>query len=142
MGNRLTDEEFDELLLEFSAKLTPDIGKLLNILAEDREVIEDRTKDVIHLSEEVERLQHHRCMIFESCGGCEWECYDENDKRTCVKRMYDSLSEDRDKYKALVLDGIEAVRFTREYVGEELLPAIEGWSWFDWLVAAEKAVKP
>jgi hypothetical protein len=25
----------------------------------------------------------------------------------------------------------EAIRYTREYVGEERLPAIEGWSWFD-----------
>lgn len=25
----------------------------------------------------------------------------------------------------------EAFRFTREYVGEDVLPAIEGWSWYD-----------
>lgn len=25
----------------------------------------------------------------------------------------------------------QAIRLTREYVGEELLPAVEGWSWYD-----------
>ena len=25
----------------------------------------------------------------------------------------------------------EAIRLTREYVGERMLPAVEGWSWFD-----------
>ena len=34
--------------------------------------------------------------------------------------------------RALVADGIEAFRLTREYVGEDTLPDIEGWSWFDW----------
>lgn len=29
-------------------------------------------------------------------------------------------------------DGLEAFRYTREYIGEESLPAIPGWSWFDW----------
>jgi hypothetical protein len=25
----------------------------------------------------------------------------------------------------------EAIRFTVEYVGNDMLPAVEGWSWFD-----------
>jgi hypothetical protein len=25
----------------------------------------------------------------------------------------------------------QAIRLTREYVGEDLLPAVEGWSWYD-----------
>jgi len=33
---------------------------------------------------------------------------------------------------AALAEGIEAFRLTREYVGESLLPRIEGWSWFDW----------
>lgn len=32
----------------------------------------------------------------------------------------------------VIAEGIEAFRLTREYVGEDTLPAIEGWSWFDW----------
>lgn len=28
----------------------------------------------------------------------------------------------------------EAIRLTREYVGEELLPPVEGWSWYDALL--------
>jgi hypothetical protein len=32
----------------------------------------------------------------------------------------------------LLLEGVEAFRLTREYVGEDALPALPGWSWFDW----------
>ena len=38
----------------------------------------------------------------------------------------------------LIRDGIEAFRLTREYVGEDTLPAIEGWSWFDWCEKARE----
>lgn len=33
-------------------------------------------------------------------------------------------------------DGVEALRLTREYVGDGLLPAVPGWSWFDWTESA------
>jgi hypothetical protein len=36
----------------------------------------------------------------------------------------------------LLYKGGEAFRLTREYVGEDLLPPTEGWSWFDWCKAA------
>ena len=29
----------------------------------------------------------------------------------------------------------EAIRLTREYVGERMLPAVEGWSWFEAVAA-------
>lgn len=29
----------------------------------------------------------------------------------------------------------EAIRLTREYVGEPMLPALEGWTWFDAIAA-------
>jgi hypothetical protein len=32
----------------------------------------------------------------------------------------------------------EALRLTREYVGEDVLPALPGWAWYDALVAAGK----
>lgn len=33
-------------------------------------------------------------------------------------------------------DGLrEAIRLTREYVGEEVLPAIPGWTWYDAMMA-------
>ncbi len=34
----------------------------------------------------------------------------------------------------------EALRLTREYVGEEMLPAIPGWSWYDATVALGKVI--
>ena len=38
-----------------------------------------------------------------------------------------------ERLRAVLGDGIEAFRLTREYVGEEkTLPAVLGWSWFDW----------
>lgn len=37
----------------------------------------------------------------------------------------------------LIKDGIEAFRLTREYVGEKMLPNIEGWSHYDWVQKAE-----
>lgn len=49
----------------------------------------------------------------------------------------------------LISAGIIAFEHTREYVGEAVLPAIEGWSWYDWtrraeefLAAAEAPVHP
>ena len=33
--------------------------------------------------------------------------------------------------RAAVAELAQAIRLTREYVGEELLPAVEGWSWYD-----------
>ena len=39
--------------------------------------------------------------------------------------------------RALIAGGIIALQHTREYVGEDLLPAIEGWSWYDWTKRAE-----
>ena len=46
-----------------------------------------------------------------------------------------------DKMEALVAEGIEAIRLTREYVGEEMLPEIEGWSWYDWTQKAKAALQ-
>lgn len=37
----------------------------------------------------------------------------------------------------LIAAGLIAFQHTREYVGDRMLPAIEGWSWYDWTVKAE-----
>jgi hypothetical protein len=34
-------------------------------------------------------------------------------------------------HEAAIAELAQAIRLTREYVGEELLPPIEGWSWYD-----------
>ncbi|KKM65387.1 hypothetical protein LCGC14_1491870 [marine sediment metagenome] len=36
---------------------------------------------------------------------------------------------------------LDGFHFTREYVGEEMLPAIEGWSWYDAVTKLEAALK-
>ena len=43
--------------------------------------------------------------------------------------------------EALLAEGIEAFRLTREYVGEDTLPALPGWSWFDWTEKALAALR-
>ena len=52
------------------------------------------------------------------------------------------MTAERDRYKALIRDGIQAFAFTRDYVQPKVdLPAIEGWSWYDWCKAAEEATR-
>lgn len=48
-----------------------------------------------------------------------------------------ALDADPDPARDLIFEGIEAFRLTREYLGPEFLPEIEGWSWFDWVQKAE-----
>lgn len=43
---RMKDDEFDALLIEFAPKLTPESGRLLNLLAEERAEVE-RLRDEI-----------------------------------------------------------------------------------------------
>lgn len=40
-----------------------------------------------------------------------------------------------------VKECVEALRLTREYVGEERLPALEGWSWYDATLNAEELLE-
>ena len=47
--------------------------------------------------------------------------------------LLDAAAE-RDALAAAVRELTEAIRFTVEYVGLEMLPPIDGWSWFDALV--------
>jgi hypothetical protein len=44
----------------------------------------------------------------------------------------DAIYAELDRLRALIADGVEAFRLTREYLGDDALPAVEGWSWFDW----------
>lgn len=45
---------------------------------------------------------------------------------------------DFEELYALARNLAQAIRYTRDYVGHEVLPPIEGWSWFDALTAFEK----
>ena len=52
------------------------------------------------------------------------------------------MTAERDRYKALIRDGIQAFAFTRDYVQPKVdLPAIEGWPWYEWCKAAEEATR-
>lgn len=42
----------------------------------------------------------------------------------------------------VVAAGLVAFQLTREYVGEDVLPAMDGWSHHDWNVRAEAALRP
>ena len=52
----------------------------------------------------------------------------------------DDLRRQLDAAHAVIAGGIVAMQLTREYVGVDVLPAIEGWSWFDWTKRAEAAL--
>lgn len=46
-----------------------------------------------------------------------------------------------DDLRAVIWYGMEAIRLPREYVQPTVNPpAIEGWSWFDWVVSASAAL--
>lgn len=47
-----------------------------------------------------------------------------------------------ERLRLLVAEGTIAFQLTREYIGTELLPAIDGWSWWDWTQKAEAALGP
>ncbi len=44
----------------------------------------------------------------------------------------DALRAEAQQLREALWRGVEAMRLTREYVGEDVLPVVEGWSWFDW----------
>ena len=50
----------------------------------------------------------------------------------------DTYGTDTDDPARLIAAGLVAFDLTRQYVGEDLVPAIEGWSWFDWCQRAEE----
>lgn len=47
------------------------------------------------------------------------------------ERELKKVGEARHRAETAVAELAQAIRLTREYVGEELLPPIEGWSWYD-----------
>jgi hypothetical protein len=62
--------------------------------------------------------------------------------------MTEQARREVDGWRELVAEGIEAVRLTREYVDgtapdstDGVLPALPGWSWFDWTEKARAALE-
>ncbi|WP_327592485.1 hypothetical protein [Streptomyces chartreusis] len=47
------------------------------------------------------------------------------------ERELKKVGEARHRAEIAVAELAQALRLTREYVGDELLPAVEGWSWYD-----------
>ncbi|MGW3511195.1 hypothetical protein [Streptomyces sp. NPDC000994] len=65
-------------------------------------------------------------------------------------RQWREAKQRAEQAEAAAADLAQALRLTREYVGEDMLPAVEGWSWFDALrrhaphelTAEERAAEP
>ena len=58
-------------------------------------------------------------------------CWNKTGHHNCaVSRVYELIEENKESF-LLISEAREAIRLTREYVGEDLLPALPGWSWFD-----------
>lgn len=49
---------------------------------------------------------------------------------------------ENERLKTRLVQCVEAIRLTREYVGEDLLPMLAGWSWYDAVVAVNAAIGP
>jgi hypothetical protein len=47
-----------------------------------------------------------------------------------------------EELKALLVQAVEAIRLTREYVGEQMLPMVPGWSWYDAVTAINSVIGP
>jgi hypothetical protein len=58
--------------------------------------------------------------------------------QAAIDALRSSGSAAQNQEEALLWQAREALRYTREYVGEDTLPAIEGWSWYDATVAIDR----
>ena len=89
------------------------------VRAPDRNMTEPKTlteSDIAVLLAEVERLQ--------------------GDVRS-KQNVLDAALKELNRMDALAKMLADALHFTQEYVGPQMLPALEGWSWFDALAAYE-----
>lgn len=64
-----------------------------------------------------------------------WSC-----NKYAVCKTYDELLNEVVDLKCVIIDQIEAMEYTRQYVGYQTLPAIKGWSWYDSEQKARKAL--
>ncbi|MFB6934559.1 hypothetical protein [Streptomyces chartreusis] len=122
------EEDIKELYNRFaklndivSALLAPTWGSKTGIIPADHPLYSETREP---LPNKVSRLL--------DCG----HCYEENGEEChphpeCpLGTNMPDVAEPRD-LSAAVAELAQALRLTREYVGEELLPAVEGWSWYD-----------
>ena len=61
---------------------------------------------------------------------------------TAQREEWRRATERAERAEGLVAAGLEAFRLTNEYLGDEVLPPVLGWTWFDWTVAAAKSLSP
>ena len=60
-----------------------------------------------------------------------------HDRYDDLEYEYSQLLKQREEWFTVMKQAREAFEFTRQYVGYHLLPALEGWSWYD----ADQALK-
>jgi len=141
--------------------VTPEEVAALRALAEQEHYAANVLSDGIHdLADALADAQAEVAVISES--HTEWErkanTYRAELDRLCLvmdgwDAMRDATTAERDGLQrrldavlALIADGVEAFRLTKEYVnipdanGHVLLPDIEGWSHFDWTTRAAAAL--
>ena len=132
MTDHTLPPEVEEVIQEFVPRLVVD---------EARGVYYPRDTLRAHITaqaEEIERLNRMMVAIAEEHPQPAEMLFRE---RKLNETLLDMTAE-RDRYKALIRDGIQAFAFTRDYVQPKVdLPAIEGWSWYDWCKAAEEATR-
>lgn len=73
-------------------------------------------------------------------AGVSPESPDEGDEQLAAALLSTVLPDHDRQLRDLLWQAREALRLTREYVGEHQLPAVEGWSWFDAVTAIDAAL--
>jgi len=87
----------------------------------------------------IEHLALHASLIVGAIESVSIEVYRrwfvKGDEKTQVdeflKRVKSEIAALRNKLKESANDNLRALCLTRDYVGDQLLPAVEGWEWYD-----------
>ncbi len=83
------------------------------------------------LAELEEQLKNEQQVIDEGITPYQAHHIAQRDKLRLEIKTYKQCLADLKGLRNAAEQAREAFRLTREYVGEDLLPAIEGWSWYD-----------
>ena len=75
------------------------------------------------------------------CGTNLHSCYMDCEKPDGNYVTYEDHIAKVKKYRDALLQYREAMEFTRQYVGYEMLPEIKGWSWYDADCIAKEALE-
>jgi hypothetical protein len=94
-------------------------------------------------------LLYDAWVVIANANGGDWQAA-AADWREAAERWRDNYHETlrasktaaEQDWRSIAAQLAEAIRLTREYVGENMLPAVPGWSWYDAMQRFEQASEP